>query len=360
MQKKDLFKYISIVNVKNKLNLEEVCSFGDTIYVKCPFCYSKNGDMKLNVSNNSYICKHCEEKGYAIGLYAKLKYMSNKEAFKELILQEPESDFKYTPIINNNRKSDEELDNVYRKLLSNLKLEDKHYKELLSYGFTNDDIKSIGFKTIPLNENRKIEICNKIIKDGYELQGTPGFYQNANFKWTFKSHSGIFVPVISNNTIIGLRINLDKKYSGNTTDIWFSSKNEYNGCKARNEFMMLRPETFNIQLLNKNNRHDVIIATEMILAHKLHSIYKNEIVIGIPNIISKSETEKLANLVNIDNIYLVMDFHTITNSAVSAIENLYNYYGKDKIINSLSFRPGEIPETIKERFDIKELKQNIA
>lgn len=360
MQVKDFSKHISIVNVKNKLNLNEVCSFGDTIYVNCPFCYSENADMKLNVSNNSYVCKKCEAKGYAIGLYAKLKYMSNKDAFKELISQEPEIDFEYTPIINNNRKNEDELDIVYRELLKMLKLEDRHYKKLLSYGFTDGDIKDIGFKTIPLNENRKIEICKRLIKNGYELQGIPGFYQNANFKWTLKSHSGIFIPVINNNTISSLRIHLDKKYNANTTDIWFSSKNEYNGSKAKNEFMILRPEGFNIQLVNKNNKQDVIIATEMILAHKLHSIYKNEIVVGIPNIISKLETARLASLVGIDNIYLVMDFHTMSNSAVSAIENLYDYFGKDKIINLLSFSQGEIPEAIKERFDIEEIKQNIA
>ena len=360
MQIKDFSKHISIVNVKNKLNLNEVCSFGDTIYVNCPFCYSKNGDMKLNILNNSYVCKKCEAKGYAIGLYAKLKYISNKDAFKELISQEPKIDFQYNPIINNNRKNEDELDIVYRELLRNLKLEDWHYKKLLSYGFTDDDIKNIGFKTIPLNENTKIEICRRLIKNGYQLQGTPGFYQNANFKWTFKSHEGIFVPVINNNSIIGLRIHLDKKYNANTTDIWFSSKNEYNGSKAKNEFMILRPEVYNIQLLNKERQQDIIIATEMILAHRLHSKYKNEIVIGIPNIISKLETGRLANLISIDNIYIVMDFHTISNSAVSAIENLVDYFGKDKIINLLSLNQCEIPKEIKNRFNVKEIKQKIA
>ena len=117
MQGKDFSKHISIVNVKNKLNLNEVCSFGDTIYVNCPFCYSENGDMKLNVSNNSYVCKKCEAKGYAIGLYAKLKFKSNKEAFKELISLEPEIDFEYKPIINNNKKNEDEHDIVYREKL---------------------------------------------------------------------------------------------------------------------------------------------------------------------------------------------------------------------------------------------------
>ena len=360
MNQQEILNRTSIINVKNKLGLNEICSKNDTIYVKCPFCYSKNGDMKLIVSNNSYVCKNCEAKGYAIGLYARLKYKSNKEAFKELISLEPEIDFEYTPIINSNKKNEDELDIVYRELLRNLKLEDRHYKKLISYGFTDADIKNIGFKTIPLNESRKIEICKKLLKNGYELQSIPGFYQNANFKWTFKSHSGIFVPVTINNSIISLRIHLDKKYNADTTDIWFSSKNEYNGTKTKNEFMILRPESFNIQLVSNDNKQDIIIASEMILAHKLHSIYKNEIVIGIPNVISKKDTVKLASMLNIDNVYLVMDYHTMSSSPMSAIGNLYDYFGIDKIINSLSLNQGDIPETIKERFDIEEIKQNIA
>ena len=54
MNQQEILKRISIINVKNKLGLEELFSKKDIIYVKCPFCYSKNGAMKLNITNNSY------------------------------------------------------------------------------------------------------------------------------------------------------------------------------------------------------------------------------------------------------------------------------------------------------------------
>lgn len=57
MKQQEILNRTSIINVKNKLGLEEIYSKKDIIYVKCPFCYSDKGTMKLNISNNSYICK---------------------------------------------------------------------------------------------------------------------------------------------------------------------------------------------------------------------------------------------------------------------------------------------------------------
>lgn len=37
----DFSRHVSIINVKNKLELEEISSSGEIIYVKCPFCFSK-------------------------------------------------------------------------------------------------------------------------------------------------------------------------------------------------------------------------------------------------------------------------------------------------------------------------------
>ena len=39
-----------------------------------------------------------------------------------------------------------------------------------------------------------------------------GFFQDTDFKWTYKSHKGIFIPAFFNNKIQGLRIFLDDKY----------------------------------------------------------------------------------------------------------------------------------------------------
>ncbi len=281
MNQQEILNRTSIINVKNKLGLEEIYSKKDIIYVKCPFCYSDKGTMRLNISNNSYICKKCEARGYSIGLYAKNKYISNKEAYQRLINDEADiSNNLMTSIITNVRKNKEELDIVYQAFLEKLSLSSDHIMKLLKYGFTMEEIEKIGFKTIPIQENQKIEICRLLKEEGIDLTGTPGFYKDKKFRWNFKSHKGIFIPVIDNCKIIALRIHLDTAYSIDTTDIWFSSSQENEGTKANNNIMILFPENNKIQFMNNvKEKRDIIVASEMVLAYKIANTYKESIVI---------------------------------------------------------------------------------
>lgn len=280
MNQQEILKRISIVNVKNQLGLKEIYSKKDIIYVRCPFCFSKAGSMKLNTSNNSYICKNCEERGYSVGLYAKCRYISNKDAYKELISSEADINNNLTTSsITNTKKNNDELDIVYQSFLEKLSLSSDHIMKLLKYGFTMEEIEKIGFKTIPIKENTKIEICRQLTDDGIDLAGTPGFYKDKKFRWNFKSHEGIFIPVIDNCRITSLRIHLDKEYNTKTTDIWFSSSQENEGTKVNNNIMLLYPENNRIKIMNnKQEKKNIIIASEMILAYKIVSKYKNEIV----------------------------------------------------------------------------------
>lgn len=281
MNQQEILNRTSIINVKNKLGLEEIYSKKDIIYVKCPFCYSDKGTMRLNISNNSYICKKCEARGYSIGLYAKNKYISNKEAYQRLINDEADiSNNLITSIITNVRKNKEELDIDYQAFLEKLSLSSDHVMKLLRYGFTMEEIEKIGFKTIPMQENKKIEICRQLQEEGINLSGIPGFFKDKKFRWNFKSHKGIFIPVIDNCKIVALRIHLDTVYSIDTTDIWFSSSQENEGTKVNNNIMILFPENNKIQLMNNvKEKRDIIVASEMILAYKIANTYKESIVV---------------------------------------------------------------------------------
>ena len=46
---------------------------------------------------------------------------------------------------------------------------------LLKQGFSIEAIDEIGFRTIPVREYDKQKICNKLIDDGFDLSGIPGF-----------------------------------------------------------------------------------------------------------------------------------------------------------------------------------------
>lgn len=281
MNQQDILKRTSIINVKNKLGLVEIFSKKDIIYVRCPFCFSTKGEMKLNITNNSYICKNCEQRGYSIGLYAKIKQISNKEAYNQLIIQEANiNNNLISTFITNGKKNREELDIVYQAFLDKLKLSSEHTMKLLKYGFKIDEIEKIGFKSIPNNDKTKIKICRELIAEGIELRGIPGFYKDKKFRWNFKSHNGIFVPVIDNCKITSLRIHLDKEYNTDTTDIWFSSSQENEGTKINNNIMILFPENNRIQIMNNaKERKNIIIASEMILAYKLANKFKDTIII---------------------------------------------------------------------------------
>ena len=361
--KQDVFNCISIINVKNKLNLQELYTKGDTICVKCPFCFSEKGTMLLNTSNNSYICKNCEERGYSISLYAKCKYITNKKAYKELLQSKPDMNSNINTIITNSKKNDEELDLVYQEFLEKLQLNPEHTMKLLKLGFDIEDIEEIGFRSIPDNEDEKERMCQELINNGLELKGIPGFFQNDKFRWTFKSHKGIFVPVINNCKIIGLRIHLDKKYDMETTDIWFSSGQVNNGTKASNNIMILLPKENRLQIMNDNKKEkDIVITSEMILGYKVHIKYQDKIVIAVPNMITNSEIKKIDKIKNIKTIYVVMDKHTVLHNSETLMSSLINKYGKDKVELDISLNDCEIPENldIKLKDNIEKYMQNIA
>lgn len=342
MNQKDYNK-ISIINVKNQLKLKEKYARGNNIYVRCPFCSNTNqSNLKLNVEKDSYYCRKCGKKGFAIGLYASLNFISNKDAFKKLMVKEADMTTNLIRVRKSIKKSDEDISIVYEMFLKMLGLTKKHYNYLIKLGFSREEIINFNFKSIPQSENERIKICNKLIHGGYNLKGIPGFYINDNMKFTFKSHKGFFIPVKNNNNILGLRIHLDEQYKFDTTDIWFSSGNEFQGVEAKNNIMILNPERSSLTLYNGGK--DIIIASEMLIAYKAFSTF-NQITIGLPNTISKEQAYKFLNSIDIKSAKIFMDKHTmltdpypIYNRIIGTIKNAENNVGfvlNDKDIRNI-------------------------
>lgn len=170
------YEKLSIINVKNKLNLEEGYCNGNSIYVYCPFCSSKNrekANLKLNVDYDSYYCNCCGESGYAVGLYAKCKYISTKFAFKKLIEKEADMKTNLQYVKRAIKRADSEISTVYEYFLRMLGLNKKHCKMLLQMGFSKEEILNSPFRSVPQNENEKIRLCNRLIKCGFKLAGVP-------------------------------------------------------------------------------------------------------------------------------------------------------------------------------------------
>lgn len=328
MNEQEKFNRVSIINIKNKLNLHEIYSVGNLIYVRCPICSSRNGAMILNTLNNSYYCKVCESRGYAIGLYARCNYITNQNAYRRLINEESDMTFSGNQVLTNNKKNIDEVDAVYREFLKLLNLTNNHKNYLVNLGFSEERIKTINFKTIPTKVDYKLKICKILIEKGFELKGIPGFYQDKHFRWTFQSHNGFFIPIVNNGRIVALRIHLDKVYNTQTTDIWFSSSKKYNGTMANNNIMILIPKEKQLEIINDNSKKDIMIVSEMLLAYKVREKYKDKIIIAVPNVISKNQYNSFGFLNNINKIFLFMDFHSAlcnAESLYSAIDNIFKY-----------------------------------
>lgn len=170
--KNNIYECVNICNVISKLNLKTTHQAGSNIYLNCPFCQTgdeKNGYMKINITNNLYICNNCEERGTSIDLYAKVKFISTKEAFKRLLKETPVLNRSY--IYNNPIKDEYYRDLVYRSFLDLQQLSKQHKKMLNNMGFTDNYILDNQFKSIENRTNKKKEICIKLQEQGLKLDG---------------------------------------------------------------------------------------------------------------------------------------------------------------------------------------------
>lgn len=293
----EVAKKINILNVAYHLNLEMKYKIGNEVKVICPFCGYKDNkreaNLSLNYDTNQYHCFNCGKSGYSIGLYAKLRYMNNKDAFKELLQREYLSiDKSKFEVIPTNEIEDEDYrDEVYRAFLEKLTLNITHKKYLERLGFSKSAIKNSMFKSISKNTQDRQLIC-KMIKDKYKLEGVPGFFMHENFTWDFINAKGFLTPVFNeDNKIVGLSIHLDKEFNG-CKNIWFSSNNRINGTPAKNWIV-------------KNNiteDTETIILTDDLLGYHFIKENSNIPIIAFSNITNSYSILKEIENTNIDNI----------------------------------------------------------
>lgn len=360
MQNNNVYDYINITNVINQLHLKKTNTIGNYIYTICPFCQKqdeKNGHLKINTISNVFICRRCETSGSSIDLYANLKYISTKEAFKRLLKESPVLD--NVPYTYNNPVKDEYYrDIVYRKFLDIQTLSDAHYKKLKEMNFTDKYIEDNQFKSIENNTYKKKEICIKLQEQGLKLDGIPGMFQDIDFKWNYKSHNGIFIPVTLNNKIQGLRILLDSEYALDTENIWFSSNNLYNGTKATNWPMVLKDNALNwIDMYNSKSNVSIIIATEMILAHKIFN-NTNKTVVGIPNNIDKDLILSIVKRMSAAEVILYVDKYTLLHTSNLMYENVIQALEEQNI--KVDFRIALTETNIGSDLNKSEEKRKIA
>lgn len=205
-------------------------------YLSLPEKNPKHGHMMLNIAKDAYHCTRCGEKGYAIGLYARLRGISNSQAFKELINMAPETTPKIeikkipqSPIANINKR-----DRVYRAFLDKLTLKGEHLQNLIRRGLSWEETGRNLYKSVPTSPQERLRICNELLHEGLNLKGIPGFFQvqqKDRMYWDFYSDNGFFIPVRDiQGRIQGMQIRLDDDHDRKY--IWFSSRGKLSGTGA--------------------------------------------------------------------------------------------------------------------------------
>ncbi len=320
-------EHINILNVAYHLCLELYEDRGVEVKAICPFCgYNKNSKtptLILNPNTNRYHCMRCKKKGYSIGLYANVRGINQKQAYRELLEKEcfgeNKSRIEISPI---NMIADIEVrDAVYREFLNMLKLESSHRGYLEKLGLLKSSIKNGLYRSLPKNYIKRRLVAYNLSKK-YNLCGIPGVYQEEDFNWCFTGISGILIPVFDENGLIqGLSIKLDKEFNS-SKEIWFSSNDKINGTAARNWILK-----GNFQ----KNTDNIIITNNLLLGNFIRENSDNAI-IAFQNITNSYMILKQIERAHINNITFVIreedkdDTEHIISQIIEDLEPLkYNF-----------------------------------
>lgn len=194
-----------------------------SVYVDCPVCGDKRGKLNLNLDKNVWHCNYCQKGGGMLSLYAMVYHISNAEAYREICetllndgiapgyAAEVKEAVKSAPQME--RACARELHRTYTAMLSMLTLTTAHKEHLRTVrGLTDEQIDRFGFKSTP-TPFLCPAIADRLIKQGFTVQGVPGFYLDDKGRWTvkfFSKTSGILIPIRGmDGQIQGLQTRLD-------------------------------------------------------------------------------------------------------------------------------------------------------
>lgn len=258
-----------------------------------------------------------EQVGYSTGLYAKVRNIDTKKAFRELLDKEcfsvDSSNIVISPV--NDIADIDKRDAVYRDFLNMLKLDINHRRYLEGRGLLKSSIQNQMYRTIPKNYIKRRLVANSLSKK-YDLAGIPGFYQEEDFGWTFINAKGFFVPIFDeNNRIQALSIHLDNSFNG-STNICFSSKNKINGTATKN------------YISKSNITHDtesIILTDDLILGYLIKDTI-NAPIIAFSSITNSYQILNVLDKTNIRNIIF-----TIRNDKNQNLDYIINRVFQDLI-----------------------------
>ena len=220
-------------------------------YLDCPFCKRKR---KLGIHPGKDVghCNYCGAAFNTVSLYAMLHGITNKEAVRELEKICPESPEEVKGGSGSVLPGEadglepaplEIRDEVYRRFLELLTLSEKHKKDLLARGFSEEQVKKAMYRSFPttgFGELRR-KLREVIPADLSRSCGIPGFYDlhHKEGPKIVRRGKGLLIPVRTDQGLIsGFQIRKDKLPDNASEEekeqyrkyIWFSSGEKATGC----------------------------------------------------------------------------------------------------------------------------------
>jgi hypothetical protein len=197
---------------------------------RCPFCGDsrkspERGHLYLDPEGDRYWCARCWEGGYAVGMYARLRGVDTKTAYREALrgacVRAPlraenevtagrsESGAEPAPLEVRHR--------VYSEMLSLLGLSREHLHDLLvRRGLPM--VFAERYRSAPADGPERWRLCRRLQERGFSLEGVPGFYRrskNGSEWWDLRVQAGILIPVCNpEGKIQGLQVRLDDPGDG--------------------------------------------------------------------------------------------------------------------------------------------------
>ena len=265
-----------IMDVVELLHLNIRRRLPDSVYVDCPFCGDKRGKMNVNMVKDNWRCNYCGESGGMLSLYSRIYGVSSSDAYREICdalrIDGYESGSrprdrmvdggsnrspsvakeKHEGVQQSESASRQQIHQTYSLMLDMLTLLPAHKAHLLSEkrGLTQEQIQKYRFRSTP-----PPFLCRKLteslIAKGCTVQGVPGFYLDANGKWTVnftKRLSGILLPVVGFDGMIqGMQILLDVPFKDKNDQpdkqgakyLWFASTTKHMGITSGSPVLFL-------------------------------------------------------------------------------------------------------------------------
>ncbi|MCH8292526.1 hypothetical protein IH992_15645, partial [Candidatus Poribacteria bacterium] len=172
------------------------------------------------------------------------------------------------------------LNDVYSQLYSKLPLLSTHRQNLTNRGLSPDEIKQLGYVSLPEGLERLPTIKQLTKHHGRKLLSVPGFYCTRSGQVWLAGRPGMLIPCRNiDGQIIGNQLRINKEGKGSGKYRWLSAT-----ARQRQKGGVSSGTPIHVAKIDEPFREDRVWITEGILKADIASIKLNETVIGIAGI----------------------------------------------------------------------------